>query len=158
MRISTILGTMLTFGVVLGASASAEVVASQRVEKEVITFDANGREVRNRAVAEKVAPGEEVIYILDFENKSAEPASDLVLVMPVPREVFYVEGSVTGDNASVTFSVDGGDTYVARGRLTVREAGTDRPARTDDITHIRWILPQLGPEKSGAVSYRGILR
>ena len=138
--------------------AAAEVVATQRVEKEIVTLDNSGREIRNRVNAEKVAPGEEVIYTLAFENQGSEPASDLVLVMPVPEEVDYIEGTVGGDNARVTFSIDGGKTYVARGRLTVEEGGVARPARSEEITHIRWVVPTLPGRQSGTVSYRGILR
>jgi hypothetical protein len=79
--------------------------------------------------------------------------------MPVPKEVAYVEGSVSGDDTSVAFSADGGKTYVARGRLTVEEDGSSRPARGDEITHIRWTLSQPAPANGeGEVSYKAILR
>ncbi|NWG92010.1 MAG: DUF11 domain-containing protein [Parvularculaceae bacterium] len=141
------------------APASAAMTAKQIVEKEVIVRAANGDETIKRLPADKVAPGETVVYSIKYQNDSAEAASDIVLVMPVPKEVAYVEGSVSGDDANVTFSADGGKTYVARGRLTVVEGGAARPARGDEITHIRWTLQgPVPPKADGEVSYKGILR
>lgn len=139
--------------------AMAAMTAKQVVEKEVIVRTANGAETVRRQPADKVTPGETVVYSIRYRNDSGEAASDIVLVMPVPKEVAYVEGSVSGDDTSVAFSADGGKTYVARGRLTVEEGGSTRPARGDEITHIRWTLAAPVPAKGeGEVSYKAILR
>ncbi len=139
--------------------AMAAMTARQVVEKEVVIRAENGAETVKREPADKVTPGETVIYSIRYKNDSGEGASDIVLVMPVPKEVSYVEGSVSGDDTSVAFSADGGKTYVARGRLTVEEGGEERPARGDEITHIRWTLSQPVPPKGeGEVSYKAILR
>ncbi len=143
----------------LSAEAFAAMTAKQVVEKEVVVRAANGTETVKRQPAEKVTPGETVIYSIKYKNDSAEAASDIVLVMPVPKEVAYVEGSVSGDDTAVSFSADGGKTYVARGRLTVEESGASRPARGDEITHIRWTLSSPVPANGeGEVSYKAILR
>jgi uncharacterized repeat protein (TIGR01451 family) len=114
--------------------------------------------VRKLAPAERVTPGETVVYTLNYANKGAEAVSDIVLVMPVPREVSFVEGSTTGDG-SVAFSADGGASYVARGRLTVTENGETRPARGDEITHVRWTMTEpAAAGASGAVSFRAVVR
>lgn len=140
-------------------SAEAAMTAKQVVEKEVVTRDKNGAETTKRAPADKVAPGETVVYAIKYKNDAAEPASNIVLVMPVPKEVAYVEGSVSGGDTSVSFSADGGKTYVARGRLTVVEGGASRPARGDEITHVRWTLAgPVPPKAEGEVSYKGVLR
>lgn len=100
-----------------------------------------------------------MIYSLRFRNASAAPAQSVVLVMPVPPEITYVEGSVAGEGSSVTFSTDDGATYLARGRLTVTEDGAERPANNADITHIKWMLSApLAPAKEGEVSFRGVLK
>lgn len=139
--------------------ADAAMTAKQTVEKEIVVRNANGAETVTRAPADKVTPGETVIYSIRYRNDSGEAASDIVLVMPVPKEVAYVEGSVTGGDTSVAFSADGGKTYVARGRLTVEEGGTTRPARGDEITHIRWTLATpVPPGDTGEVSYKAILK
>lgn len=140
-------------------SAQAEVIATQKVEKEVAVRDANGFEEIKRVKAEKVLPGEQVIYSLQYRNTSSAPAEGMVLVMPVPKEILFQEGSIGGAPANVTFSADGGETYVARGRLTVREDGAERPATSAEITHVRWTLtaPVIA-NGEGEVSYRGVLR
>ena len=141
------------------APAFAAMTAKQIVEKEIVVRAANGSETVTRQPADKVTPGETVVYSIRYKNDSAEAVSDIVLVMPVPKEVAYVEGSVSGNDANVAFSADGGKTYVARGRLTIEEDGASRPARGDEITHIRWTLSTPVPSKSeGAVSYKAVLR
>ena len=141
-------------------SAHAAMTARQVVEKEVVTAAPNGEETVTRVPADKVTPGETVVYSIRYKNESAAPAGDIVLVMPVPKEVAYVEGSVAGaEKASISFSADGGATYVARGRLTVVEGGEPRPARGDEITHIKWSLSApVGPQAEGEVSYKAVLR
>ena len=144
---------------VVAAPAFAEVSARQFVEQEIVTRDNDGKERIERIAADKVAPGEEVIYALRFSNEGDAPADAVVLVMPVPTEVSYVEGSVGGENAKITFSADGGETYVARGRLTVSEDGEERPAKSNEITHIKWALNAPMPAKEqGEVSYHAVLK
>lgn len=141
------------------SAAEASMTARQFVEKEIVTKGADGAVTTKRAPADKIAPGETVVYAIRYANDATEPASDIVLVMPVPKEIAYVEGSVSGDASSVSFSADGGETYVARGRLTVVEDGAARPARGDEITHIRWTLAgPVAPQATGEVSYKGVLR
>ena len=138
--------------------AFAAMTAKQLVEKEIVVRDARGAETTRRVAADKVTPGETVVYSIRYRNDDAEPASNIVLVMPVPKEVAYVEGSVSGDDSNVAFSADGGKTYVARGRLTIVEDGAARPARGDEITHIRWTLTTPVPAGGeGDVSYKAIL-
>lgn len=151
---------ILAVGSILVASpTAASMTAIQSVEKEVIVVDKDGKEKIVRKKAERVKPGEAVIYTLKFQNKDSAPAEGIVLVMPVPRDVTYVEGSVTGPTASVTFSADGGETYVARGRLTVTQNGEARAATNSDITHIKWNLADpVAPMTGGEVSFRGVVK
>ena len=141
------------------SSVLAKIVAEQHVEKEVTIRAANGEERVERIKAETVVPGEQVIYSLRFSNKNDEPANAVVLVMPVPQEVSYMEGTVAGRDANVTFSADGGQTYVARGRLTVAEEGMQRPANSTEITHIKWTLKEALPANTNSeVSFRAVLK
>jgi len=151
---------ILAAGSILAAApAAASMMAVQTVEKEVIVIDKDGKEKIVRKKADRVKPGEAVIYTLKFDNRDTAPAEGIVLVMPVPKDVTYVEGSVAGVPASVTFSADGGETYVARGRLTVTQNGEARAATNSDITHIRWTLAgPVAPMTGGEVSFRGVLR
>jgi len=143
----------------LSTTAFGEIVADQRVEQEIVQRNADGSVKLERIKADKVAPGEEVIYTISFTNKGADAASDLVMVMPVPPEVTYVEGSASGQPSNITFSADGGRTYLTRGRLTVKENGQERIATGDEITHIKWALTDaLTPSTTGQVAYRGVVK
>lgn len=156
MRRALFAATVLSLAV---SAAEAKVVATQSVEKEVVVVDDKGVEKIVRKTADRVKPGETVVYTLNFRNEDSAPAESMVLVMPVPKEVVYVEGSVAGAPASVTFSADGGQTYVGRGRLTVTEGGVVRPASNGDITHIKWTLAgAIAPNANGKVSFRGVLK
>ena len=139
--------------------AAAQVAAVQAVEVEKVVKKADGSVSLNREPAEIVAPGEEVIYSIRFKNEGADAASDIVLVMPVPEEVSYMEGSADGRPSTITFSADGGKTYLTRGRLTVRENGRERPATGAEITNIKWVLTEpVAPQTSGEVYYRGVVK
>jgi uncharacterized repeat protein (TIGR01451 family) len=141
-----------------GAPAAAEIIAKQSIQKEIVAKSETGEVVRKLAPADRVTPGETVVYTLTYSNKGAEPVSDIVLVMPVPREVSFVEGSTTGSGA-VAFSADGGASYVARGRLTVTENGETRAARGDEITHVRWTMTApAAAGANGAVSFKAVVR
>lgn len=134
------------------------VEATQIVEREIAVTGADGKTTVKRAPADKVAPGETVVYTLRYENEQAKAADGVVLVMPVPPQISYVEGSVSGAGG-VSFSVDGGRTYMPRGRLSVVEKGAERPARSDEITHIKWsLIDALAPSAKGEVSFKGVLR
>ena len=141
------------------APAWAEISAQQRIEKEIVQSGSQGEAKLARVAADTVQPGEEVIYSLRYSNNADDAAEAVVLVMPVPDEITYVEGSATGENLNILFSADGGETFVARGRLTVIEDGQPRAAKGDEITHIKWSLAgALKPSETGEVSFRGVLK
>lgn len=143
----------------LGTSAHA-LTATQKVEKEITVRQADGTSVTQRVSADMVTPGEKVVYTVDFLNDSSEPATDLVLAMPVPSDVRYLEGTANRDGAVVRYSVDGGANFVERSALTLPAVGGGtRPANSDDITHIQWRI--AGPVPIGAkdaVMFKGRLK
>lgn len=146
---------MLAFGV----SATA-LTATQKVEKEISVKQADGTTLTQRVSADEVTPGEKVVYTVNFMNDSADPASDLVLAMPVPADIRYLEGTADREGAIVRYSVDGGSSFVQRSALTVPSVGGGtRPANADDITHIQWRI--AGPVAVGAsdeVAFKGRLK
>jgi len=143
----------------LGVSANA-LTATQKVEKEITVTQADGTAVTQRVSAEEVTPGEKVVYTVDFLNDSPEPASDLVLAMPVPTDIRFLEGTADRDGAVVRYSIDGGSSFAERGALTLPAVGGGtRPATSDDITHIQWRI--AGPVPVGgrdAVTFKGRLK
>jgi len=140
-------------------SASA-LIAKQSVEKEIVVQMPDGTESITRAPAELVIPGERVVYTLSYTNDDAAPATDLVLTMPVPSEIKYMDESATTAGAKVVYSADGGQTFASRAGLRVVGAdGNIRTAISEDITHIRWtVAGPLAVGETGLLSYKGILK
>jgi len=125
-------------------------------EVEVTVKTADGREEVKRVPAAKVLPGTAVIYTLNAKNTSAAPVADVVMTDPIPSAMEYVDGSVSAQDARVTFSVDGGKSFAAKEALKVKgEDGAMRAAVPADFTHIRWQLEKpLAPGEVRAVSFR----
>ncbi len=144
----------------LAPSAMADgLVATQSVERVIVEKSADGKETVRFGPADRVAPGDEVFYNLDFINDSSDPATNVKLVMPVPTEVAYVENSATGEGAEIAFSIDGGKTFTQRGALTVSIDGEERLAKADQITHIRWSYSEdIAPGAKGGVGYLAVLK
>lgn len=142
------------------ALPAAALEAEQRVLKEVVVQQADGTEKRSYVPADKVTPGNTVVYALVFRNDQQKPAEDIVLVMPVPEEVAYIDGSASDRLGAADYSTDGGVTFASRARLTVmQDDGSIRPASADDITHVRWEISRaVQPGETGQLWYRGILK
>lgn len=142
-----------------GISASA-LTATQKVEKEIIIQQLDGTSVTQLVSAAEVTPGEKIVYTVAFTNDSAEPATDIVLAMPVPVDVRFLEGTADKDGAIVRYSVDGGETFIERSALVLPAVGGGtRSANSDDITHIQWSI--AGPVPVGAsdkISFKARLK
>lgn len=133
--------------------------ASQTVERIVKTEAPDGTISVTLEPATEVIPGEELVYSINFTNDSNADADNIVLTMPVPAEVSYIENSATSTGTSVAFSVDGGQSFAPRGDLKVSVAGEERDALSEEITHIRWALTEaVGAGQSGKLVYRAVLK
>jgi uncharacterized repeat protein (TIGR01451 family) len=133
-----------------------ELEAKAELEVEVVNED--GEKTIQRVPAVKVMPGEIVVYTITAKNVGAEPATNVVITDPVPEHMDYT-GSVTGDGASITFSIDGGKTYDVANALTVPVGGGEKPAPPEDYTHIRWTFNDaLEPGSTHSVEFRARLQ
>ncbi len=129
-----------------------------KAELEVEAVDENGEKTIQRVPAIKVLPGEIVVYTITATNVGDKPATNVVITDPVPEHMDYT-GSVTGEGASITFSVDGGKTYDVANALTVPVGGGEKPAPPEDYTHIRWKLNDaLEPGSALSVEFRARLQ
>lgn len=141
------------------ASAMA-LTAQQIVEREVVVKNPDGSETVRREKADMVVPGETVIYSLNYMNERPENAENVVLVMPIPSQVTFREGSADAKHVNTTFSTDGGTTFASRKKLKVRtEGGNFRAARSEDLTHIKWVVTgTIKPGDVGSLSFAGTLQ
>jgi uncharacterized repeat protein (TIGR01451 family) len=100
-----------------------------------------GREVVKLIAADRVVPGDRVIYTLEVRNTGPTALDTPVVTEPVPEHMRYVADSAIGPGAEVTYSVDGGHRFDRAENLEVPgKAGRPRPATAADYTHIRWRL------------------
>ena len=142
----------------LGTSALA-LTAEQTVEREVVVRNADGTETFKRVKADTVIPGERIVYSLNYYNDLDKPAENIVLVMPVPGEVTFLDGSAEQAGVRTTFSADGGQSFANRDDLAVKTAdNSTRPAQAEDITHIRWVVAAVNPGERGSLVYKGRLK
>ncbi|WP_299327368.1 hypothetical protein [Parasphingopyxis sp.] len=104
----------------------------------------------------RVVPGDNLVFVLSYENTGAEPADNFVVTNPMPEAVVFVEAIDGG----AVYSVDGGENFGPLTELRVAsEGGVDRAAQPVDVTHIRWTLTEpIAAGGSGQLRFRGVVR
>jgi uncharacterized repeat protein (TIGR01451 family) len=142
-----------------GQATSQALVVKAVAEVETQTLQ-DGRGIVKLAPADRVVPGDQVIYTLEIRNTGRTALHDPIVTFAVPSHMMYVANSATGPGAEVRYSVDDGHFFDRPENLRVRDAdGHSRPAKPDEYTHIRWQL--RNPLKSKSVAFarfRAIVR
>jgi uncharacterized repeat protein (TIGR01451 family) len=135
-----------------------ELTAVAEIEQEFVN-DQGEKEVR-RVEANKVVPGDEVIYTIYYANVGAEPADDVIITNPIPEHMLFRGFMGDGTTVITTLSIDGGERYDQPDNLiVVNNDGQKRPAEPSDFTHVRWTLQEpLPPGAKGYVSFRAQLQ
>jgi len=91
--------------------------------------------------ADRVVPGDRVVYTLEVRNSGATAVDAPNFSYPVPEHMRYVADSAVGPGAEVSYSVDGGHSFSRAENLKVKGPdGKLRPAVAADYTDIRWQL------------------
>ena len=138
------------------AQEESPVTISTAALVEIKEATPEGRLEVKRVPADKILPGEVVIFVNTIANSGEVAAADILLNNPVPEHMTYIEGSAIGEQAVITFSVDGGQSYDRPENLIITEAdGIKRSATFEDYTHIQWQLEQpLEPGTTREVEFR----
>lgn len=140
------------------ASAKKQIDLKSLAEVEVMIKNDEGKEELKRvnAADANVVPGDTVIFSTYYTNVGKEPASDIVINNPMPRNMLYIDGTAEGRRTKIEFSVDNGKVFGRPDKLTIKDAGgKERAASSSDYTNIRWSLTgDLGSGKSSSVSFR----
>lgn len=117
-----------------------------------------------------VKPGEVLEWRLVAENRTQAPLQRVVLVIPIPKETFYLEGTarpleLMGQQVLPEFSFDGGKTFALpplKRKVKVVEGGqeVEKEIVVDpkEYTHARWVIPVLGPGAKVQVALRTQVR
>jgi uncharacterized repeat protein (TIGR01451 family) len=119
----------------LGAIALGQVPADRLEVRAIAEVESKsveaGRAVVKLIPADRVVPGDRVIYTLEARNTGAAVLDVPIVTYAVPDHMRYVADSAVGPGAEVSFSIDGGHSFERAENLKVSGA---------DITHIRWHL------------------
>jgi uncharacterized repeat protein (TIGR01451 family) len=140
-RFGSLIAAVLALKLAAVAAAQApsgplEIRAVAEVESKSMD---RGREVVKLIPADRVVPGDRVLYTLEVRNSGAATVDAPIVVRPVPEHMRYVAGTAVGPGAEVTYSVDGGHTFDRAENLKVPGPdGNLRLAVAADYTHIRW--------------------
>ena len=114
------------------------------VEKKIVKVDAQGKQMVSWQPLKgsvTVQPGNVLRYTLTSESASQKAVKNFVATQPVPKQTTYILSSAKGSGATMTFSIDGGKSFVASPNVKVKLANGKeelRPAPATSYTHIRW--------------------
>jgi uncharacterized repeat protein (TIGR01451 family) len=152
------------FGLLLAASAGGQVPGSPLAVRSIAEVETRsmvaGREVVKLIPADRVVPGDRVIYTLEVRNTGATALDSPIVTHPVPEHMRYVADSAVGPGAEVSYSVDGGHTFERAENLKVPGVGgRPRPAAAADYTDICWQLKNSLKANSVAfVRFRALVK
>jgi uncharacterized repeat protein (TIGR01451 family) len=121
------------------AQPSANPLAIRLIAEVELRSTEQGRETAKLAPADRVVPGDRLIYTLEVRNTAATTVPAPTVDTPVPAHMHYVADSAVGPGTQVSYSVDGGRSFDTPENLKVAGPnGELRAADSTDYTHIRW--------------------
>jgi len=158
---NALLAMLLSFVVAMPAAADNEKPRLEigiTAEKEV-TVTRDGKTATKRIPAVGTHTGDLLVYTLTYTNRGKAPAVNAVIVDPVPNGTVYVLKSAGGDDAEITFSVDGGHFFQpapAKVKVTLTDGSVvEKTAAPEQYSHIRWhIARAVPPGESGTLWFK----
>lgn len=138
----------------LEALAKPLLTVNMKAETEITL----NKETKRIAVKE-INPGDVVVYTISYVNTGDEAATNANLDDPIPQGTVYIPGSATGENAEITFSIDGGKTFKKPSLLTYEIKLPDgkvekKIASPEQYTNIRWTINTIPARGKGEVSFK----
>ena len=118
--------------------------------------DGPGKTKNTLVAPERVLPGEALVFMLEYKNTGAKPATAFVINNPIPANVIYTGA----EQPWAEVSVDGGKTFGQLATLKVAKGdGTMRAALPTDVTAVRWKFAQPIPAAGeGRVMFFGMVK
>lgn len=113
--------------------------------------DEQGKAAKRLVPADKIVPGDEVIWTITAKNVCDTAAANIVIANPVPEHMSYVANSAMGVGTTITYSLDGQQFAPASELTTKGDDGSERPARANEIRAIRWAY--TAPFSKGASAF-----
>jgi uncharacterized repeat protein (TIGR01451 family) len=153
----------LGLSLVAGAAGAAQPAGgcvsleTQALQEQSVT-GADGKPRVTLVTATKVVPGDQVVWQTTARNSCASPAANVVINQAVPEHMKLVPDSATGAESRIVYSLDG-KSFLPLADLSVTEAdGSKRPARAEDVRHVRWQLSSIAANQSVSVRYSARLQ
>ena len=142
----------------IGQATSAGLSLRAVAEVEVTSIRDGQTSVR-LAPAERVVPGDAVIYTLEIRNAGKVAVRSPVVTYAIPAHMSYVEDSATGPGAEVSYSLDGHQFDRPENLHVPGSDGHERLAMPQEYTHIRWNLKNtLKPKSVAFARFRAIVK
>lgn len=142
------------------ASLPSAVALDSRTYVERVSTDLNGRARRVLAAADRLAPGDRVVFVVHYRNRGDAPVGGFYVTNPLPARVRLDPAQLASAPTDMEVSIDGGMHW---GRLddfmVATPLGGTRRALAEDITHVRWsVKARVAPGDSGRIAWRGVVR
>jgi len=126
---------ILTPAVVV-AESSNQLAVTMTPEIRIVEGHGNDEKVRY-VPAHQIVEGQDIYYTVRIINISNEKVKRAVVIEPVPANTRLLEKSVTGAGASLSYSIDGGKSFISAAEL--HNSVIEQPSTTTQkVTHIRW--------------------
>lgn len=126
-------------------------------ERKLVKKDAQGnRKVSWQGLNDgaQVQPGDVLRYSVTGANNGNKAVKNLAINQPIPKGMVFVRNSATVNSnagAKITYSINGGKTYVKNPTVEVKLANGEvetRPAPDTAYTHVRWNFGESVPAKA----------
>lgn len=132
-------------------------LVTEALQEQSVT-GADGKPHVTLVPATKVVPGDQVVWQTTARNSCASAAGNVVINQAVPEHMNLVPDSAVGAESRIVYSLDG-RTFLPLAELMVIEAdGTRRPARAEEVRHVRWQLSSIGAGQAVSVRYSARLQ
>ena len=138
--------------------AKPQMSISITTSKEVMET-VNGVKLNTSVPVQSAVSGDTLTFTIYYNNIGNETATNAVVDNPISSETSYIDNSVTGASADISFSIDAGKNFKKASDLTyaVKHSGGSTEnitARPEEYTDIRWTIKAVPPGSSGILSYK----
>ena len=144
---------------VFASLVNANVSISSASYQEEVKVMESGKKTTEWIKATKVVPGTIIRYVNALDNLGDKKAEKLVVKNTIPKHMVYVSNSAScKTDCSVSYSVDGGESYNKAENLYVGVGEKRHLAQASEYTDIRWVLDVLAPISQSSVEYKARLK
>jgi len=144
------------------AFAAPKVSLDIIAEKDVVEVNDKGEQITRRVETSDTLPGDILFYTIRYNNSGDESARSVQLDNPIPTGTTYIDNSAWGDNADISFSIDGGKSFKKPANLTyqiTREGKQEnRQAIPEQYNAIRWVISEIPAGSKGTTGFSVIVQ